>query len=78
MRGMAEEVCVYQISVQGRLDASWSAWFDGLTMTCEAERGGQPITILTGPIADQSALRGTLNRIWDLNLIVVSVERLDR
>jgi hypothetical protein len=47
-------------------------------MTCGAERGGQSITILTGPIADQSALRGVLNRVWDLNLIVVSVERLDR
>jgi len=74
---MAEAACIYQISVRGRLAASWSAWFNGLTVTCEAERGGQPITILTGPIADQSALRGILNRIWDLNLIVVSVERLD-
>ena len=75
---MAEEACVYQICVQGRLDASWSAWLSGLTMTCEAERHGQPVTVLTGPVADQSALRGALNRIWDLNLIVVSVERLDR
>jgi hypothetical protein len=74
---MPEEACVYQIRVEGRLDASWSTWLNGMTMACEAERGGQPITILTGPIADQSALRGTLNRIWDLNLIVVSVERLD-
>jgi len=75
---MTEEACVYQICVQGRLDASWSAWLNGLAMTCEAERGGQPITALIGPIADQSALRGILNRIWDLNLVVVSVERLDR
>ena len=74
---MTEEACGYQISVEGRLDESWSGWFDGLTMTSAAERG-QPITILTGPIADQSALRGILNRIWDLNLIVISVERLDR
>jgi len=75
---MTEEACGYQISVEGRLDESWSEWFNGLTMTSELERGGQPVTILTGPIADQSALRGVLNRIWDLNLIVISVERLDR
>lgn len=75
---MAEEACVYQICVQGRLDASWSAWLNELTMTGEAERGSQPLTMLTGPIADQSALRGILNRIWDLNLVVVSVARLDR
>ena len=74
---MTEEACGYQISVEGRLDESWSEWFNGLTMTSELERGGKPVTILTGPIADQSALRGILNRIWDLNLIVVSVERLD-
>jgi hypothetical protein len=78
MRDVAGEACVYQIGVQGRLDASWSAWFNGLTMTYDADRDGQPITVLTGPIADQSALRGILNRIWDLNLIVVSVERMDR
>jgi len=34
-------------------------------------------TILTGAVADQSALRGILNKLWDLNLILVSVNRLN-
>lgn len=31
------------------------------------------ITALAGPIADQAALRVLLNRVWDVNLTVLSV-----
>jgi hypothetical protein len=62
---------VYQISVQGKLDEDWSNWLDGMTIAFE--RG---ITTLTGPVADQSALRGILGRIWDLNLTLISVTRV--
>jgi len=58
----------YRIRVQGRLDESWSQWFDGLTVTFEDD-----VTTLTGPLTDQAALRGVLDRIWDLNLAVISV-----
>lgn len=62
----------YQIKVQGRLDEGWSDWFAGLTVTFESG-----VTTLTGPVADQSALRGILTRIWDLNLTLLSVTRGD-
>ncbi|MBE9507668.1 MAG: hypothetical protein IMY86_06415 [Chloroflexi bacterium] len=58
----------YQIQVQGKLDEDWSDWFRGMTVAFE---GGT--TTLTGPVADQAALRGILTRIWDLNLTVLSV-----
>ena len=61
---------IYQIRVQGRLDENWSDWFSGMTITFE---GG--VTTLTGPVADQAALRGLLTRIWDLNLTLLSVTR---
>jgi hypothetical protein len=32
-------------------------------------------TLLTGPVADQAALHGLLNRIRDMNLKLVSVVR---
>ncbi|HUV26061.1 MAG TPA: hypothetical protein VMW34_01730, partial [Anaerolineales bacterium] len=42
-------------------------------------RGNQEIdisqTILLSDIPDQAALRGLLNRIWDLNLELISVNR---
>jgi hypothetical protein len=37
---------------------------------------GDDITTLTGAVADQSALRGILTRLWDLNLDLISVNRV--
>ena len=67
---------VYQIKVQGELDQSWSDWFSGVQVVTESHGGGAPITTLTGVMADQSALRGIISKIWDLNLTLVSVTRL--
>jgi len=64
---------VYQIRVKGDLDHSWSDWFDGFTLTPQAEGA----TLLTGPAADQAALHGLLARIRDLGLPLLSVERLE-
>jgi hypothetical protein len=41
-----------QITVKSVLDARWSAWFDGLTVTSDAS--GR--TTIAGPITDQTAL----------------------
>lgn len=71
---MAEED-VYQIKLEGKLDERWSAWFNGLTVY--VEEGKSPMTTLTGPVADQAALRGILNKMWDLNLRLISVVRLE-
>lgn len=65
----------YQIKLEGFLDDRWADWFDGLTMTTQRQNGS--ITTLTGPVADQAALRGLLNQIWDFNLALVAIERLD-
>ena len=34
-------------------------------------------TIISGPLADQAALQGVLNKVCDLGLVLVSVRRLD-
>jgi hypothetical protein len=65
----------YQIQIEGKLDEGWSEWFRDMTATFERASDGLPITTLTGPVADQAALRGILNRIWDLHLTVLSVTR---
>jgi hypothetical protein len=62
----------YEISVMGRLDPHWSDWFNGLCVTEQ----DQAVTVLTGQIADQAVLRGILNRLFDLNLTLLSVRRL--
>jgi len=60
----------YQVQVEGRLDEDWSDWLDDVTLTYDSG-----VTTLTGPVADQAALRGILTRIWDLNLTLISVHR---
>jgi hypothetical protein len=67
---------VYQIKVQGRLDHRWSDWFSGLDIQVETDAEKPPVTTLTGAL-DQAGLRGVLSKIWDLNLSLFSVVRLD-
>jgi hypothetical protein len=64
--------CRYMIRVQGHLDAQWSEWLDGMTIT--HEEGGQ--TRLEGPVVDQAALHGLLNKLRDLCLTILIVQRL--
>jgi hypothetical protein len=67
----------YRIKVQGKLDEGWSDWFDGMKITLERGNDGSSITTLTGPVVDQVALRGILAKIWDLNLTLISVTRIE-
>ena len=66
----------YQIRVGGWIGERWAAWFDGMGMTYEGTGDQAPVTVLTGPVGDQAALRGILTRIWDLNLTVISVHQV--
>ncbi len=72
-----DERPVYEIEVQGTLEGDWSAWFGGLSSTVENDGHSLPVTVISAEIADQSALRGILSRLWDLNLVVVSVRRIE-
>ena len=66
---------IYQIIIQGELDESWTDWLNGFVITIERDADGVPISNITGIITDQSALRGILTRIWDMNLTLISVSR---
>jgi hypothetical protein len=59
----------YEIRVQGRLESRWAAWFDGMTLTPEADG----TTTIHGPVVDQAALHGLLRKLRDVGLALVSV-----
>ena len=67
----------YRITVQGRLDPGWSKWLNGLTVAIDESPGDPTITTITGEITDQAQLRGILIRLWDLNLVLVSVVQIE-
>jgi hypothetical protein len=60
---------VYHIHVQGHLDESLSAWFDGFRITNETNG----TAVLIGSIVDQAALHGVLLKVRDLGLPLVAV-----
>jgi hypothetical protein len=59
----------YEIRLSGRLDPRWSAWFDGLSVAA----GTDGTTTLHGPVVDQAALHGLLQKLRDLGLPLISV-----
>jgi hypothetical protein len=62
---------VYHIRLEGHLDPCWSEWLDGMAMTLL----GNGETLLSGPLADQTALHGLLAKIRDMNLKLIFVIR---
>ena len=61
-----------EIRLEGHLDERWTDWFEGLTITREAN--GE--TRLTGPVVDQTALHGLLRKVRDLGLPLLAVTRI--
>jgi hypothetical protein len=62
----------YEIRVKGHLGSRWTAWFDGLRLTGEDDG----ITVICGPVVDQAALHGLLQKLRDLGLPLVSVTQV--
>lgn len=72
MWSAADQLAIYEISVRGQLDATWSDWLEGATVTIQDTPDGRGMTTLRCPL-DQAALRGLLTRLWDRNLTLISV-----
>lgn len=69
----------YRITVIGSLDKSWSARLGGLDISnTEPVQGREKsLVTLTGKIADQAALFGVLNALYNMRLPLVAVECLN-
>jgi hypothetical protein len=70
--GNRDEVGDYEIRLKGHLDRRWVTWFEGLTLSLESDG----TTVIHGPVSDQAALHGLLQRVRDVGLPLVSVIRI--
>lgn len=64
---------LYRLEVEGRVSRSWIEWFDADTLTNRGDR-----TVLEVRVSDQAELYGRLRRIHDLNLALISLQRVDQ
>ena len=66
----------YQISVQGRIDPTWSDRLEGMTIRPATVEAIPPVTTMEGELSDQAALAGVLNTIYELHLPILLVKCL--
>jgi hypothetical protein len=71
----ATRLSCYQIHVEGVLDPQWSECLAGLAISVREQPAQPPVTVLTGPLADQAALQGVLDTLFMLNMPLLMVER---
>jgi hypothetical protein len=63
----------YKIKIKGHLDIKWADWFDGMQIIHENDG----TTTLMGTVIDQAALQGILKKIRNLNLELISVNKIN-
>lgn len=63
---------VYEIKLEGHMDTKWSEWFYGMCITHDHDGA----TTLYGPLPDQTVLHSVLERIRDMNLPLISVNKI--
>lgn len=63
----------YEIRVASRLGSSWIDWFEGLEIRDEPDSEGVCRTTILSGVMDQAALHGTLTKIRDLGIRLLSV-----
>ena len=62
----------FEIHVKGQLDESWSDWLEGL----EVKLLDNGEMILSGHVGDRAALMSILNKLYGLNLTLLSVNEI--
>jgi hypothetical protein len=71
------EPAIYRITVGGRLNAKWAERIEGMNITEASGPDGKPTAVLVGRLANQAALAGVLNTLYELHLPVRSMDCLE-
>lgn len=67
-----DRIAAYKILIEGELDKRWLLKLEGLDVF-QAENGQTQIV----GVFDQAALHGVLNRLRDLGVELISIQRID-
>ena len=71
-------MATYRIKIQGALDEEWVARLHGLDIRTEAtDEDELPVTLLTGKLPDQGALKQVLNTLYNQRFPILSLEYLE-
>jgi hypothetical protein len=68
------EPAMYRICILGTLDKKWSDYYGGMTIENVSDPEHCAMTWLTGRLADQSALVGVVNALYDISCPILMVE----
>ncbi len=72
-----QQASAYRICVEGWIGDRWKDWLNGMAITLEGEKGIQATSILEGVVADQAALVGLLQNLYNLGFPLLIVERVE-
>lgn len=64
---------MYEIHIRGQLCSDWADWLEGFEMH-PLENGDMA---LVGPVVDQAALIGTINKLYRLNLTILAINQIE-
>jgi hypothetical protein len=67
----ADQPAAYRIEVRGSIGTAWTAGLEDAVIEQRADRSRIEINV------DQAALRGLLYQLWNLNFIVIAVNRIE-
>ncbi len=65
---------IVTIKLKGKVDKSWSEWFEGFELTYNEPDE----TILTGVVTDQAAFYGLIGKLRDLGIQLIAVNSMDQ
>lgn len=69
-----DDAAHYRIYAKGRFDSDWLDMLSGVWVICKHQTVGKDITILVGEVADQAALMGVLEQLYNLGFPLLLVE----
>ncbi len=73
-----EKLATYRIRIPGALDEHWGDRLGGMSITTGHPEDYELVTSLLGQVAEQAALFGVLNTLYDLHTPILSVECLEK